>query len=121
MTITPEHLAAVARLLPDSATDVVQEMAAVLYASLPARLAHRDALAVALVDAVRGHFGGAQIYIPKPGAEQVSERNRQIYAAFNGRNYMQLAREFDLTERHVRDIVEACRAADVATRQKDLF
>ena len=60
-------------------------------------------------------------YIPKPGAEQVSERNRQIYAAFNGRNYMQLAREFDLTERHVRDIVEACRAADVANRQKNLF
>lgn len=120
MRLSVEHISAVSGLLPESATDIEIELGAVLYATLPGTIADRDILAVTLMAALREHFSGSQIYIPK-GGERGSERNRRIYAAFNGHNYLELAHEFGLTERYVRAIIENCRAIDAATRQKALF
>ena len=120
MRLSVEHISAVSGLLPESATDIEIELAAVLYATLPGTIADRDILAVTLLAALREHFSGSQIYIPKAG-ERNSERNKKIYAAFTGNNYLVLAHQFGLTERHVRAIIETCRINDLATRQKPLF
>ena len=120
MQLTADHIAAITPLLPDSATDIEVEMAAVFYACLPDTIADRDALSMLLLSALREHFSGSQIYIPKAG-ERTCDRNKKIYAAFNGRNYLALARQYGLTERHVRAIVESCYAHDIASRQSSLF
>lgn len=45
-------------------------------------------------------FGGDRFYISK-----MDHRNKEIRDAFNGRNYQELARQFGLSERRIREIV----------------
>lgn len=51
------------------------------------------------------HFGGTYQYFPKFDRIEMILRNRQIRAAFNGRNHLELARRYNLTTRQVREIV----------------
>ncbi len=55
-------------------------------------------LATQLVHALHTHFGGCQIYFPKPGAAATrAERNQRIVAEFNGNNHADLALRHHLT------------------------
>lgn len=50
-------------------------------------------------------YGGTAIYIPKMQQLFRKVRDREIKMKFDGSNYKQLAREYDLTESMVRVIV----------------
>lgn len=50
-------------------------------------------------------YAGVSIYIPKPDSFMVVERNESIRNEFNGYNFKELARKYNLTEVWVRSIV----------------
>jgi Mor family transcriptional regulator len=49
--------------------------------------------------------GGPPLYIPCLAELRRNQRNSRIKQAFTGRNYMELAKEFELTERTIRRVV----------------
>lgn len=64
-------------------------------------------------------IGGRQLYISR-GVSDLSERDRAICGEFNGRNHVQLAKKYDLTEMRVRQILEAFQREQFARRQGKL-
>lgn len=50
-------------------------------------------------------YGGAYLYIPKTDRSERMERNERIRAEFDGYNFRELARKYDLTEITIRSIV----------------
>lgn len=52
------------------------------------------------------YFGGRQYYLPKGQRLELAFRDREIYQKFNGRNYAELAMQFNLTHMRVRQIVD---------------
>ncbi len=50
-------------------------------------------------------YGGSSIYICKEDAILRQKRNAEIVKEFNGYNYLQLAKKYNLTERSIREIV----------------
>ncbi|AWI78618.1 transcriptional regulator [Parazoarcus communis] len=87
------------------------------------KLDHQTAAeaALSIAERARKELGGGHQYIPKGRDYELSRRDRQIYGKFHGDNYTQLAREFDLTEMRIRQIVDRCRKADIKARQTGLF
>lgn len=51
------------------------------------------------------HYGGEVIYIGKDEKIVNAERNDKIIKKFNGKNYHQLHKEFGLSERAIRKII----------------
>ena len=51
-------------------------------------------------------FGGDTIYIQKYSELQKGPRNAEIRRKFDGYNFSELAREYDLSERYVRALVQ---------------
>lgn len=87
-------------------------------------LGHAAASEVALAISEQARVnlgGGAHVYIPKGQEWVLSRRDREIWDKFRGDNYLALAKEYDLTEMRIRQIVERCRAADQKRRQRGLF
>ena len=78
-------------------------------------------LAMRIAEAVRHEFGGTTPYWPKNYNPQLLQRDKELYARFNGHNYHELAKIYGLSEMRVRQIIERCRAADRTARQTDLF
>ena len=64
-----------------------------------------DDAADALIDRLLMRLGGDRLYLPKQRA--ASARHREIRARFNGGNAAELAQEFGLTARRVRQIVSS--------------
>jgi Mor family transcriptional regulator len=64
--------------------------------------------------------GGASVYIPTAESIRRHERDEAIWREFNGRNQIELARRYKITEIHVYRIIKRMRAQDVATRQSTL-
>ena len=52
------------------------------------------------------HYGGSYIYINKPDTVTRKERDAEICRKFNGKNYCQLAQEYNLTENRIRSILK---------------
>lgn len=50
-------------------------------------------------------YGGVSIYIPKPDSFAAVARNESIREDFNGYNFKELARKYNLTEVWIRSIV----------------
>lgn len=67
------------------------------------------------------NWGGQLIYIPKNQGGELDERDRQIYAEFNGRNHHELAKKYDLAVQQIYKIVKAGRAQFLAQNQQALF
>ncbi len=70
---------------------------------------------------VRQYYGGIQVYMPKGLALVLSERDREIWRKFNGGNYAELAREYNLTDRQIRSIVARVKEEEFQKRQGKLF
>ncbi len=58
-------------------------------------------------------FGGGQIYIAKRDKLTAIARNNAIEKEFNGFNFSELAKKYNLTERSIRLIIEEKRKACV--------
>lgn len=50
-------------------------------------------------------YGGRYIYINKPDTVVRKERDEEICNKFNGKNFTQLAQEYNLTENRIRSIL----------------
>lgn len=69
------------------------------------------------VDRVALRCGGGQFYLPKGLALKLSQRDREIFDRFNGRNKRELAREYGVSEMRIDQIVAAVRRAEFERRQ----
>ena len=75
----------------------------------------------ALSDFMADNWSGQLIYFPKGMFRRLSERDRKIYAAFNGTNHDELVREFGVSLQHVYRIIKTVHAGEIAARQGGLF
>lgn len=64
---------------------------------------------------------GQTIYVAKGSLYRLDVRDQEIYAMFNGHNYNEVARAFDVTPRHVRRVVRRAKAIDTLQRIDDMF
>ncbi len=67
------------------------------------------------------NWGGQLIYIPKNQGGELDERDRQIYAEFNGRNHHELAKKYGLAVQQIYKIVKAGKLQFLAQSQQALF
>jgi len=64
-----------------------------------------DDLAAALVQRLIKHAGGQKIYIPTPAHSKAQQRNAKICAQFTGANTADLARQYKITPKQIRNIL----------------
>lgn len=61
--------------------------------------------------------GGTAIYLTKGISYRATLRDREMYGLFNGRNYDELAKKYNLTMTRVRQIINAMILLERASRQ----
>lgn len=66
------------------------------------------------------HWGGQLCISPKSGGV-LSERDKEIWAKFNGSNHAALAQQYDLSMQQIYAIVREAMAIARAKTQQDLF
>lgn len=54
-------------------------------------------------------LGGLNVHMPKPSSAFAWFRNKAILEQFDGSNYRELARDFGITEKHLKDLLRAAR------------
>ena len=79
------------------------------------------ALAKQVAQHLSAHWGGQLLYIPKNHFGKLDERDKEIWAAFNGHNHAELARRYDLTMQQVYKILKQIGTKVRAKSQADLF
>ena len=107
---------------PDKYPEVLQTLVSVIAEQLIQRgseEAEAEAIAFAASEEVRQVFGGQELYIAR-GAYMLSERDKEIYAAYSKEKEELLARRYDMTVRRLQIIVARVRAEDRKTRQAEL-
>lgn len=127
--ITTEEIAVLESVLDSAYPEMLREVAHHLYASLvrtePLRtVLGLEALAeIAFTQTERLSFemGGSNFYMHKGTAYRLTSRDRAMCQKFNGKNYHQLARENNLSEMRVRQIIDAWQKEEFAKRQGGLF
>jgi Mor family transcriptional regulator len=81
-----------------------------------------DAIGMDAVKQIIRTFGGEAIYIPKTESVLRASRDRAIYEEFDGSNYRELARKYNLSVPHIRVIVQSQRKLrPKGARQEELF
>ncbi|ARO89099.1 DNA-binding protein [Nitrosospira lacus] len=75
----------------------------------------------AVADLMAHIWGGQLIYFPKGMIRNLSKRDREIYAEFNGSNHSALAKKHDVSIQWIYRIIEKVRLEEVALRQPNLF
>lgn len=63
----------------------------------------------------RKNYGGIPLYLPK--SKELTSRNDEIWSKFNGKNHVELCREYDLSYQQICKIIGIQRKK----RQGDLF
>jgi Mor family transcriptional regulator len=109
---------------PDGYPELLEQMGQIIGAELltlglPLSIANAKALSI--TNAIRREVGGQQLYVSKGLEYDLSLRDEEIYAAFRGNNYDDLARRFSLTTVQIRNIVRKGQLRDQARRQNKLF
>ncbi len=74
----------------------------------------------AAAEHVREHWTGERLYLPKGRLYDLSRRDADIWAKFNGRNFSALGKEYGLTEMRIRQIVARVRKS-IKEEQAQLF
>ncbi|MES2947511.1 MAG: Mor transcription activator family protein [Pseudomonadota bacterium] len=111
--LTPQQLATMDTAFPSNTPELWREFAEQFFAALcfcPMLAKQTDekvaALAANLVYQFISAFGGTQLYIPNGARNFRGDVNEQIVKDFNGRNIRQLVSKYNISERHVRKILE---------------
>lgn len=66
-------------------------------------------------------FGSEAFYFPRALRYRLSERDAAIWAEFNGNNYVELARKYNRSPRHVRRLVGRMQELERNRTQGNLF
>lgn len=105
---------------PELLNDIGQVIASSLFGmGFPEENAKNGAYQI--TEKIRTELGGSAMYLPKGHLYDLSERDREIFDQFNGRNLYELARKFDLTEMQIRNIVKRALLRLRAKQQRPLF
>lgn len=78
-------------------------------------------VALEVAEFARIRWGGQQVYIPKGVLFELSVRDMQIWEKWNGRNALELCREFGLTKQRLYQIIAVVRERELSKRQQKLF
>lgn len=79
-----------------------------------------NAIAFFVTDVIRSEWGGCEgIYIPK--SDQLEERDWKMWEMFNGSNYDEVGKAFELTGRQVRNRLRIIRPIAEKREQAGLF
>lgn len=108
--------------IPELVADLEAQTVACLTAVLP-MIDHQTAMLVSkqLSQHLSLNWGGQLIYFPKNQGGKLDERDKQIYAEFNGRNHHELAKKYDLAVQQIYKIVKTVGQYEMAQRQRGLF
>lgn len=121
---TADELAPLVTLLDPAYPEDLGQIAMCLYLALldllPGNPSEHARLAFAQTELVRTELGGGQFYLAKGREFELSLRDRQILARFTGHNHRELARDFDLTERQIYDILARRSREEFERRQGQL-
>ena len=82
---------------------------------------HKHRLAVNIITAQAHYLGGRELYLPTNKTLKEALRDLDIFKRFHGNNIPQLAREHNLTERSIYEIVAKQRKVQLNRRQQSLF
>jgi Mor family transcriptional regulator len=80
-----------------------------------------DHLGTYIADQLAEHFGGSMLSFPKDRAFRIHLRDVEIYSKFTGNNIRALAKEYDLVDRAIYNIVKKMQRRYIRERQPDLF
>lgn len=64
-----------------------------------------ETIAVKLREHIRVHWGGQQIYFTVKGS--IKERNAEIYRRYDGKNRVDLTREYGISQQYFYQIIKA--------------
>lgn len=99
---------------------VVSKGRALLVARLNADQETAQEIARDLAIELARDFGGHFFYFPRNLADALAGRDREIYAAYNGRNITELASKYGLSEVRIYQILDRVRREEFARRQAPL-
>ena len=110
---------------PPTLREIAENLFVVLVSNEPtkpvaARALELASLALLQLERLCANMGGMNWYLNKGVILKLSKRNREMCSKFRG-DYKPLAREYDLTEQQVRNIVDAWQQEEFARKQKPLF
>lgn len=94
--------------MPNRSEDLLDDIAQYLAQELQTLGIEKETAISASINAVekvRPTWGGQQIYLQKALDKGRRQRNEQIYMAFTGNNYGELASQHGVTEMQIRRIV----------------
>jgi Mor family transcriptional regulator len=108
---------------PEVLADIAREIHARLMDHPMVKLEHPIAaeIALAVAEHVRKNIGGVQTYVPRGIGYELSIRDREMFQKFDGTNYHELAREYNMTEMRARQIMNHIMRIERAKRQQSLF
>lgn len=106
---------------PELLVDLAQHTAVALTELLGIDPAQAEQAGREIADRMAGHWGGQNIYFPMGLSYKLSQRDQQIYDAFNGTNHSELARQYGVSLQWIYKIVKAVRTMETARRQGDMF
>lgn len=112
--------------LPENYPTILAEIAEIIRLRLRQESCLEDdkacQIALDAAEHVRQQFGGqASIYIPIGLSYDCAQRDLEIYSAWTGHNFSEVAKKFKLSEMRVRQIVRYVSAHERAKRQSTLF
>ena len=123
-TITSADLQPLEALLDDTYPARLREVAECLFMRLldEPELQHCDRsklarLAISQTEFLSQELGGITFYMVKGTSYKASQRDKAVWERFNGRNYEDLAQEFQISVMRVRQIVEKMRQEFVQQNQ----
>ena len=101
------------QVIDESVIDVVTEL------KLPVTVAQAGVEIV--IAKLQKIAGGELIYIATSYLWHITGRDRLIYSRFNGHNYHEVAQEFKITTRRIRDIIDKVGIEEFSKKQGQLF
>lgn len=101
-------------------TEIREDIREALINELAKTPAEANSIAFCVIGVIRSKWGGCEgIYIPK--SDHLDERDWKMWEMFNGNNYDEVGKAFDLTGRQVRNRMRVIRPIAHAREQKGLF
>lgn len=80
-----------------------------------------EAFGAELAHMMAAEWGGQSIYFATGLFYKVAKLHQEVWEAFDGTNHNDLAKRFGVSRAWIYKIVARMRAADLATRQPDMF
>lgn len=80
-----------------------------------------EQISVSVADFLAEHYGGQVVVFPKDYRYKIAQRDLDIYNDFNGNNWFQLVKKYNMTESGIRRVIDRVRKRIVKQKQPDLF